>query len=869
MDADRAFAEFARTREPARLGEVFDACADDLFAVALHLCRDRAAAEDVVQGTFLVAMERAARWDPRRPLRPWLLGILHREARRARRCARRTVDDARVALPTEPSPPQRALAAEAARAVEGALGELPQPYRAVVELHVVHALAPATIAARLQRSPGAVRTQLWRGLELLRGLLPPGLALALGAELAANTPLAAVRERVLDAAATKATAAAGGLSGAVLLGAIAMKKMLLGAAALAAAVAAILLQASDPAASAPEGGAPSAPPFAVAASAPPLAPHEAQRVPRVPLDGVADAATVTTAAASADVAAPAAVEWPVVVVDTDGVPVADAVVARFDFARRPDGKQQASLERADEAPREVRRTDERGRAAVLVGSRCLVSATHEHRGWSGDVVLDPARTRPAELRLVLLPTATVTGRVLQPNGDPAHDARVHVAQPWLAPLGASGRIAPVRTDERGAFAVTVIAHEPLTVVGGYRRSATIELAGLRPGEVRSVELRLPGAFSLSGTVTDHEGRPLRATVRCFDEDPAAPRIVPGRATCDAEGRFQLLLARGGTLHVVAGVAGQTAAHARVELGDASPHATVALSTRPFVPITARVVDERGDPRAGLRVAVSFRFPADEELAHRTGAPALRTMRDGLHGDFAAAASDAQGRARFAVPADTRCQLLVQPLPGNDDLWVRSPELAAPAEDVLVVVRAADRHGFELHGRVVAARDGAPIGGARIERVTASEANASAGPVGGTSADGTFRLGPFRSGERYRFTFEADGFAKTTIGPFDATVRVEQVTVRMARCGSVDVQVLRADGTPAARAFASLQAAVHDPFGRAWQGDTDASGTITFTDVLPGPWRVHARATRAQRDSTFVDTVVHPEQTSSVQVLLGK
>ena len=70
------FLQFRRSRDPAVLGEVFDRCADDLFAVALHVANDRAAAEDLVQATFLVAIERAERWQPLRPLQPWLLGIL-------------------------------------------------------------------------------------------------------------------------------------------------------------------------------------------------------------------------------------------------------------------------------------------------------------------------------------------------------------------------------------------------------------------------------------------------------------------------------------------------------------------------------------------------------------------------------------------------------------------------------------------------------------------------------------------------------------------------------------------------------------------------------------------------------------------------
>jgi DNA-directed RNA polymerase specialized sigma24 family protein len=102
MNLEQLFQQFQRTRDPARLGEVFDLCADDLFAVALHLCRDRAADEDLVQSTFLVAIERDGRYEAGRPLRPWLLGILYREAKRLRRRPR--VPDA-GRLPQREAPP--------------------------------------------------------------------------------------------------------------------------------------------------------------------------------------------------------------------------------------------------------------------------------------------------------------------------------------------------------------------------------------------------------------------------------------------------------------------------------------------------------------------------------------------------------------------------------------------------------------------------------------------------------------------------------------------------------------------------------------------------------------------------------------------
>src|SRR5262245_33233038 len=203
MTPEQSFLGFRTTRDPARLGEVFDQCADDLFGVALHLCRDQGEAEDAVQATFLVAIEQAQRWDAARPLQPWLLGILHREVHQLRRRARRQPQPERVELPAVAPPDLQAMTAEVRDAVHSAIDALPEPYRGVVSLRFVHALPPESIAARLSRSPGAVRTQLWRGLELLRRALPAGLGVAIGAQLGQPT-LAAVRAHVLEAASTSA-----------------------------------------------------------------------------------------------------------------------------------------------------------------------------------------------------------------------------------------------------------------------------------------------------------------------------------------------------------------------------------------------------------------------------------------------------------------------------------------------------------------------------------------------------------------------------------------------------------------------------------------------------------------------------------------
>ena len=62
----------------------------------------------------------------------------------------------------------RELFDEALAAVEA----LPEPYREVLLLRLVHGLTPAAIAHTLGRAPGTVRMQLQRGTERLRRALP-------------------------------------------------------------------------------------------------------------------------------------------------------------------------------------------------------------------------------------------------------------------------------------------------------------------------------------------------------------------------------------------------------------------------------------------------------------------------------------------------------------------------------------------------------------------------------------------------------------------------------------------------------------------------------------------------------------------------
>lgn len=64
------FVPFRDRRDAAALGKVFDQLAPGLLKVARHLTWDRTLAEDLLQATFLTAMEKASIFDESRPLRP-------------------------------------------------------------------------------------------------------------------------------------------------------------------------------------------------------------------------------------------------------------------------------------------------------------------------------------------------------------------------------------------------------------------------------------------------------------------------------------------------------------------------------------------------------------------------------------------------------------------------------------------------------------------------------------------------------------------------------------------------------------------------------------------------------------------------------
>jgi len=197
VTADREFLRFARDRDPDALAAVFDATAPGLLRLAMHLTGEPAEAEDLVQTTFLAAIESARSYDGARPVRRWLAGILANKARLRFRDRARRPDPHRLPRREPRRPDEAAAHRELDAEVDRALNRLEDPYRETLVLHLRYGLQPAEIADALGRSAVAVRTHLHRGRAMLRRLLPAGLLAGLLGAAATPRGLHAVRKTVL------------------------------------------------------------------------------------------------------------------------------------------------------------------------------------------------------------------------------------------------------------------------------------------------------------------------------------------------------------------------------------------------------------------------------------------------------------------------------------------------------------------------------------------------------------------------------------------------------------------------------------------------------------------------------------------------
>jgi RNA polymerase sigma-70 factor (ECF subfamily) len=148
-----------------------------VFRLCYLLLGDPDEAEDVAQETFLRAWKYLKRFDPARPLRPWLLSIASNLASNRRRSAGRYVGALMRAFRNEPvSSDRNSIEDRSAQHMEAselwkAVQTLTVPDQKIVYLRYFLELSVAETAQALDVPEGTVKSRLSRALEKLRGII--------------------------------------------------------------------------------------------------------------------------------------------------------------------------------------------------------------------------------------------------------------------------------------------------------------------------------------------------------------------------------------------------------------------------------------------------------------------------------------------------------------------------------------------------------------------------------------------------------------------------------------------------------------------------------------------------------------------------
>lgn len=576
-----------------------------LRRVALSLVSDAAAADDLVQEAWIVALEH--RGERISSFRSWMRTVLRMLAlNRYRRSGIRKHEP----LPEElakidrASQPNAHPEQEVSQVLREALDRLDDSHSAVLRMHYLDELPVAEVARRLDIPANTVKTRLRRGRTSLRDVLDRRYA---GSTLMWSTALIAAfdlrRHEAPLAGGTLGTAGVVGLTAALV------------------STAALVLFALRPAADEPRNErtvevlhmpASQAPldAYGVEPELPATRTALADELARTP--AAIDTETQTPQARAAAELAPATDERTILVqvVRPDGRPVRGA---QLHAPNGPCGTTDAngSLRLAVENDMcldlgETWTLWERGevRLALYATADGNASSAWHYLPWAKDEPLSEASEAPETFVITLGgPDFVLRGQVLDEHGHPV--AGASVTRPNVT-LGPSGVELATVTDATGSFELAHLPQEASTVIVTKEGWAPTFATAQGTGRTNDhMVLTLTRGAELYGTVVDAAGTPVEGARVHIGSGPA-PQHIPAVLT-DADGHYSL---RHCPMVVTKLWAQSPKGSAVTMIGTWGGNRFQAdLTLLPQDVFRVRLVDEQGEPaRVGAFTVRSFRDP---------------------------------------------------------------------------------------------------------------------------------------------------------------------------------------------------------------------------------------------------------------------
>ena len=168
-DTDAALVEQYLAGDAAAFTELMQAHENRVFGICLRMLRDREAALDATQETFITVFRKADRFAGRSAFSTWLYRVAvntcYDQARRTRRRQADPLPEGRD--PADPSAGDLLEAVEVRPDIQRALDALPAEFRAAVVLADLEGLALQTVGEILGVPVGTVKSRVFRGRRLL------------------------------------------------------------------------------------------------------------------------------------------------------------------------------------------------------------------------------------------------------------------------------------------------------------------------------------------------------------------------------------------------------------------------------------------------------------------------------------------------------------------------------------------------------------------------------------------------------------------------------------------------------------------------------------------------------------------------------